>query len=91
MKNRFLSVNTRSDQFRCTTREGMATSFAGAVSKGKKARVLLIELGGGFQDSMATAFKALAASTFRKTLPMGLGKKGILRFKSRQNLPIQES
>jgi hypothetical protein len=87
MKNRFPSVNTRSDQFRCTTREGMATSFAGPVSKRNNARLLLVELGGGFLNSMDMAFKALAASMFGKTLPMELGKKGILRLKSRQNLP----
>jgi hypothetical protein len=87
MKNRFLSVNTRSDQFRCTTREGMATSFAGLVSKRDNARLLMVELGGGFLNSMDRAFKALAASMFGKTLPMEVGKKRISQLKSRQNLP----
>lgn len=87
MKNRFLSVNTRSDQFCCTTREGMATSFAGLVSKRNNAGLVPGDLGGGFLNSMDTAFKALAASMFGKTLPMELGKKRILRLKSRQNLP----
>jgi hypothetical protein len=38
MKHRFQPVNTRSDETRCTIREGMATSFAGAV---KRATTLL--------------------------------------------------
>jgi hypothetical protein len=87
MKHRLHSEKTRSDRFRCTTREGMATSFAGPVSKRNNARLLLVELGGGFLNSMDRAFKALAASTSRKTLPMELGKKRISQLKSRQNLP----
>jgi hypothetical protein len=67
MKHRFQPVNTRSDKFRCTTREGMATSFAELVSK-RNAVNLLVNVLEGSLESTGRGVSASHTQFGRKSL-----------------------